>query len=191
MSVALRVVKAHGGRPVIGGRHGRIEGRTGRHTGRRVEREVLGDQRGGVGFLVTGIDHQIGQHAIDQITVSINAIAHQVVAGAIDHITRVIDLESTGPRIQLAAPIIHDEVATAIDRQVETVIGVRNIALRELLSNIGRNDAAANRVASRAKHATGIEIGKLGARILETCGSGVGNVVARYVQIRTGRLQTT
>ncbi len=113
----------------------------------------------------------------------------QLVAEVIDQEALTVGTEITRARIADCAIVADLEEAVAIDRQIQRILRVVDVALIELLRNVRHQHTAALRVFPGAEHGGRIHIGELRTRLLEAHGAGVGNVVAGDIEIFTRRTQ--
>src|SRR4029078_1738363 len=88
------------------------------------------------------------------------------------------------------AALVENEDALAPLREIEAVVREIDVALGELLGDVGNFHAVADRVAAHALRGDREQLGELRARILEARGRSVGDVVGSDGEIGLRRIQT-
>jgi hypothetical protein len=183
MSGAERIVDRRGGGIIVAVGVGGVERSIGRYcgVGRQVERhvDVLGRHRRAVG---SG-DLQPGGGAGVKAAVGGRRIHLQHLTLRIDHVAVAVGREITGARIRERAAVADDKESLPAHREVQVIAGGFDRALREILRHGRHLHAVADRVGGDAVLRARIQIGKLGYRLLEPRGIGIGDVVGHDVQI--------
>jgi hypothetical protein len=118
----------------------------------------------------------------------VGRVAHQPLLLVVDDEALAVDLELAVARVAHRAALHDLEEAVAVDGDVERVVGRRDVALRELLGDVGDRDADADGVAAADR--VGVDVGELGARDLGADRAGVGDVVADHLEALARRVQT-
>src|SRR5690606_34279871 len=135
---------------------------------------------------------QISRHAFIQLAGHrIDAVPLQALAIVIDDKTFLVGAEVAGTGVAQSAVVAGDEKAVAVDRQIQAVFRVVDIALSEYLRDIVEHDPAALRITARTQNRSRIDVAKLRTRALEAYSTGVGNVVTGDIQIGRCRPDTT
>ncbi|MNF48091.1 hypothetical protein D3C84_293150 [compost metagenome] len=133
-----------------------------------------------------GVDaHRLGG------AISIDLVPLQVAAGVADHVAAFVELEGAGAgvaAIQVGQAIGSHEEAVALDGEIQRVVGKLQRPLVELLRHRPRRHPVADLGLGIDEDGVGVDIGELGAGLLEAGGIDVGNVVRGDVQVFLSRI---
>ncbi|MNV24926.1 hypothetical protein D3C71_1160060 [compost metagenome] len=176
-----------------GSRLARVE-----RVGHRVDHISLGIQvdrrrNGGGGFRrqVGCIDAQVRQYTIDDLAIGIHAITLQTgSAVSVGDVAFLVDLERTGAGVGQRTVVVQHKEAGAVDAHVQHVAGVVDVALGELLGNVGQAHATAGGLAACAQPGGRVHIFEFRAGRFEADSRDVGDVVAGHVQLLVGGIET-
>ena len=113
----------------------------------------------------------------------------QLLAHTVDDVAALIGAERASPGKDVARLTAQDEEAAAVDRQIQCVVGERNVALGEVLRDLLQTHTAALLAGAAAPDRRRIDIRKLRTGRLEAIGTGVGNVVTGYRNLFLRRIQ--
>src|SRR5690606_18642316 len=121
---------------------------------------------------------------------SVGGKALQPHVGVVDDIAVAVHAKGTRPGITAFAGIVDDEKSLAIDGQVQAVFGERQITLTKILADVLHPNPITDLGGAAVQEAVGIKVAKFRPRLLEAGGAGIGDVVARDLQVSRGSPDT-
>ncbi|MNE00885.1 hypothetical protein D3C80_933080 [compost metagenome] len=133
-----------------------------------------------------GVDaHRLGG------AIGIDLVPLQVAAGVADHVAAFVEFEGAGAgvaAIQVGQAIGGHEEAVALNGEIQRIVGELQRPLVELLRHRPRRHPVADLGLGIDEDGVGVDIGELGAGLLEAGGIDVGNVVRGDVQVFLSRI---
>ncbi len=132
--------------------------------------------------------HDVARH--DHTRRQIGGVARQLQPLVVDDEAFLVEQELAVARIGDGAVVVHAEHAAAVDRDVQRIVGRRQVALGELLGNAGNLRADTDTRGPATLHRGGKGVGKLDRGHLETHRAGIGNVVADRVERGGSRVKS-